>query len=157
MKNKATLVGALMAIATSTPVFAEASYVTVNLADGSKYSYLLSETPKISYSADSLLVKGSVSAGFEIKKVDSYNFTESDLSKTPVWKSNESRIVYLDNSQVKAEGVQPNSVVALYTSAGVAIQQTKANDEGVATLDLPQTKGVYILKTNSQSVKLVKE
>ena len=157
MKNLLRSIGVLLAMASATPIFAESSYVTVNLTDGSKYSFLLSSSPKISYSGDSLKVDGSANTTFQLSKVDSYNFTESDLTDVSVLGSNEVRFTYSDNSHVKAEGLQPNSPVVLYSVGGAAIQKVNATEDGVAEMELPQAKGVYILKTDFQNVKLIKE
>lgn len=155
MKNRLCLVGVLTSFASS-PVFAEDAYVTVNLTNGSKYSYLLSESPKITYSNDSLLVSGPASTRFLLDEVDSYNFTETDLSKVQLIGKKEIRISFVDNNHVKAEGLEPKSPVSLFSSTGRTIKQIKATENGLAELELPQAKGVYILKTNDQTVKLVK-
>ena len=149
--------GAMVAITSMVPTFAETTHVTVDLTDGTKFSYLLSESPKISYKADSFIVSGPARAAFELSKVDSYHFTDGSLSDIAVLGSKEVRITYSDNSHVKAEGLQPYSSVILYSVAGSAIQKVNASAEGVAELGLPQSKGVYILKTDSQTVKLIKE
>ena len=141
----------------SAPAFAETTHVTVDLTDGTKFSYLLSESPKISYKADSFIVSGPARAAFELSKVDSYHFTDGSLSDVAVLGSNEVRITYSDNNHVKAEGLKPNSSVVLYSVAGSAIQKVSASAEGVAELGLPQEKGIYILKTDFQTVKLIKE
>lgn len=156
MKKRLSLIGAIMAMA-SAPAFAETTHVTVDLTDGTKFSYLLSESPKISYKADSFIVSGPARAAFELSKVDSYHFTDGTVSDAAVVESNEIRITYSDNSHVKVEGLQPKSSVVLYSVAGTAIQEVNATEIGVAELALPQTKGVYILKTNSQTVKLIKK
>ena len=156
MKNLLRSIGVLLAMA-SAPTFAETTHVTVDLTDGTKFSYLLSESPKISYKADSFIVSGPARAAFELSKVDSYHFTDGTVSDAAVVESNEIRITYSDNSHVKVEGLQPKSSVVLYSVAGTAIQEVNATEIGVAELALPQTKGVYILKTNSQTVKLIKK
>lgn len=157
MKNLLRSIGVLLAMASATPTFAETTHVTVDLTDGTKFSYLLSESPKISYQADSFIVSGSARTAFELSEVDSYHFTDGSLSNVAVLGSNEIRITYSDNSHVKAEGLQPKSAVVLYSVAGAAIQQVNASEEGMAELELPQAKGVYILKTDSQNFKLIKE
>lgn len=156
MKKKLYLFGVLTALASS-PAIADDSYVTVNLTSGSMYSYLLSSAPKISYSGDSLLVSGPANASFLLSDVASYNFTQGDLTNAATLRGNEIRIIYVDNSHVKAEGLEPNTHVALYSVSGTAIQQTNANEDGVSDIELPQAKGVYILKTDHQTVKLIKE
>lgn len=156
MKNLLRSIGVLLAMA-SAPTFAETTHVTVDLTDGTKFSYLLSESPKISYKADSLIVSGTARTAFELSKVDSYHFTDGSLSDVAVLGSNEIRITYSNNSHVKAEGLQPKSAVVLYSVGGAAIQQVNASEEGMAELELPQAKGVYILKTDSQNVKLIKK
>jgi hypothetical protein len=156
MKNLLRSIGVLLAMA-SAPTFAETTHVTVDLTDGTQVSYLLSESPKISYKADSFIVSGPARAAFELSKVDSYHFTDGTVSDAAVVESNEIRITYSDNSHVKAEGLQPKSAVALYSVGGAAIQKVNATEEGVAKLELPQAKGIYILKTDSQNVKLIKK
>ncbi len=156
MKKRLSLIGAIITMA-SAPAFAETTHVTVDLTDGTKFSYLLSESPKISYKADSLIVSGTARTAFELSKVDSYHFTDGTVSDAAVVESNEIRITYSDNSHVKVEGLQPKSSVVLYSVAGAAIQQVNASEEGMAELELPQAKGVYILKTDSQNVKLIKK
>ncbi|MBR6597010.1 MAG: hypothetical protein IKK68_03565 [Paludibacteraceae bacterium] len=157
MKNLLHLFGGLIAMASIAPVFAETTHVTIDLTDGTKFSYLLAELPKITYSTDSLIVSGPARAAFGLNTVDSYYFTDGTVSDALVLGSNEVRITYSDNSHVKAEGLQPYSSVILYSVAGSAIQKVNASAEGVAELGLPQSKGVYILKTDSQTVKLIKE
>ena len=156
MKNLLRSIGVLLAMA-SVPAFAETTHVTVDLTDGTKFSYLLAESPKITYSADSFIVSGPARAAFGLSTVDSYHFTDGTVSNVNVLGSNEIRITYSDNNHVKAEGLKPNSSVVLYSVAGSAIQKVSASAEGVAELGLPQAKGIYILKTDSQTVKLVKE
>ena len=156
MKNLLRSIGVLMTMA-SAPAFAETTHVTVDLTDGTKFSYLLSESPKISYQADSFIVSGTARTAFELSKVDSYHFTDGSLSDVAVLGSKEVRFTYSDNSHVKAEGLQPKSAVVLYSVGGAAIQKVNATEEGVAELELPQAKGVYILKTGSQNVKLIKK
>ena len=156
MKKRLSLIGAIITMA-SAPAFAETTHVTVDLTDGTKFSYLLSESPKISYQADSFIVSGTARTAFELSKVDSYHFSDGSLSDAAVVESNEIRITYSDNSHVKAEGLQPKSDVVLYSIGGSAIQKVNATEEGVAELELPQAKGVYILKTGSQNVKLIKK
>ena len=157
MKKLLRLMGVLMTMVSTAHVFAETTHVTVDLTDGTKFSYLLAESPKITYSADSFIVSGPARAAFELNKVDSYHFTDGTVSDAQVLGSNEIRITYSDNSHVKAEGLQANSSVILYSVAGSAIQKVKASAEGVAELELPQEKGIYILKTDFQTVKLIKE
>ena len=157
MKKLLRLMGVLMTMVSTAHVFAETTHVTVDLTDGTKFSYLLAESPKITYSADSFIVSGPARAAFELSKVDSYHFTDGTVSDAQVLGSNEIRITYSDNSHVKAEGLQANSSVILYSVAGSAIQKVKASAEGVAELELPQEKGIYILKTDFQTVKLIKE
>ena len=157
MKNLLRLAGGLIAMASTISVFAETTHVTIDLTDGTKYSYLLAESPKITYSTDSFIVSGPARAAFELSTVDSYHFTDGTVSEAKILGNNEIRITYSDNSHVKAEGLQPKSSVVLYSVGGATIQKVNASEEGMAELELPQAKGVYILKTGSQNVKLIKE
>lgn len=155
--KKTNLIGGMLLLAATTPSFAVCSFVTIEMTDGVKKSYLLVDAPKISYTADSLIVSGTVNESFALSKVDFYNFTDSDVSAVPVVNNNEVRISYYDNSHIRAEGLQPGTLVTLFSTTGAVVSQLVASESGSADLVLPPTAGIYILKTNTQSVKLVKE
>lgn len=157
MRIKCSLLGIAFSLAGVVPVIAENAYVTIQMNDGTKNSFLLASVPKISHSADSLKVEGDANALFLLNDVDFFNFSESDLTSVPVLQANELRVTYTDNQQVKIEGLEAGAQVWLYSASGVAIAQKSASADGVADFVLPQTPGVYFLKTNKQSVKLVKK
>lgn len=157
MKKRKWLGAVLFAIAATAHVTAENAFVTINLNDSSKFSYLLANTPKINFTSDSLKVEGAISASFPMQDVDFFNFTESDITSVPALANNEIRVAYTNNHHVRVEGMKAGEQIALYAVSGICISQTNANADGVAEFELPQPAGVYILKAGTQSIKLVKE
>ena len=157
MNLKKCLAGISLAIAGSVPVVAGNTYVTIQKNDGTKSSFLLSAVPKITHTADSLKVEGDANASFPLSDVDFFKFTESDLTSVPTLKGDELRVVYLDNQHVRVEGLAAGSQLSLCSVSGAVLSQKQASADGFAEFSLPQAKGVYILKTDKQIVKLVKK
>ena len=157
MSLKKCLAAISLAIAGGVPVVAGNAYVTIQKNDGTKSSFLLSAVPKITHTADSLKVEGDANASFLLSDVDFFNFTESDLTSVPTLKGDELRVVYLDNQHVRIEGFASDTPLLLCSVSGAVLSQKNASAGGFAEFSLPQTKGVYILKTAKQIVKLVKK
>ena len=157
MELKSIILGGAFALSGAIPVIADNAYVTIQMNDGTKNSYLLSSVPKITHSADSLIVEGDAYASFYLNDVDFFKFTESDLTSVPVLQGNEFRVVYLDNQHVKVEGLAAGSTVLLCSASGTVVSQKKVSADGEVELLLPQTSGVYLLKADKQIVKLVKK
>ena len=154
MKKKCLLVLATMGLWGS--VCAEPSFVTIEFKDLTKKSFVLAESPVFHYRNDSLVVNGNASTGYKFEKVAKYYF-EEETSNIPSVAANEVRVTYVDNQHVQVEGLAANSQVSLFSVLGQAIEQ-KSSKEGEAVLfTLPAAKGVYVLKVNEQSIKIIKK
>ncbi|MBR5374157.1 MAG: T9SS type A sorting domain-containing protein [Paludibacteraceae bacterium] len=137
-------------------VCAEPVFVTIEFKDLTKKSFALAESPVFQYRNDSLVVNGNLSTSYKFDKVAKYYFEEEPAS-IPSVTANEVRVTYLDNQHIQVEGLKANTQAALYSILGQAIEQKKAEEGGTIQFTLPAAKGVYILKVNEQSIKIIKE
>ena len=136
-------------------VSASPTHLTFDLTSGATVSYALDEAPTISYEGDSLFINGKLRKAYALSEVDKYRFTEEGLTDLP--KDKVIRLIYVDNQTVSLEGLPANSTAYLYNLSGVLLTSEKVKADGTAKITLPSTAGVYILKTEVQIVKLLKE
>lgn len=162
MRKKCLLIGAL--IGAYGAAFANAddpNAVMIELKDHTTYSYVLEDSPKLQYRNDSLFVEGSVSLSYSFSDVSKYYFAKIPMPccnvGVPEVEANEVRVTYLDNQNVLIEGLDESAQVELFSVLGELIKQTNSSENGVVQLTLPDVKGVYIVKVNDQSIKLIKK
>ena len=154
MKKKCLLL--LAAIGVCGSVCAEPTFVTIEFKDLTKKSFVLSESPKFQYRNDSLVVNGNASTAYQFEKVAKYYF-EGELSSIPTIEANEVRVTYLDNQNILVEGLKAGSNVELFSLLGQLIEKKNAKNDEALQFKLPNTKGVYVLKVDDQSIKIVKK
>lgn len=136
---------------------AENTYVTIEQDNGVWTSYLLADAPKFTYTNDSLMVSGNVSATYPLSTIINYHFADTDESEVPLLKKDETRISYYDNQNVKVEGLEANTTVSLFNASGMLQKEVKVNADGTAEMAMPQQAGIYLLKVNTQTLKLIKK
>ena len=137
-------------------VCATPSFVTIEFKDLTKKSFVLAESPTFQYRNDSLVVNGSASTAYAFENVQKY-FFESELSGIPAIESNEVRVTYLDNQNILVEGLKADSQVELFSLLGQLIEKKNAKGGEALQFKLPNDKGVYVLKVDNQSIKIVKK
>ena len=155
MKKKCLLLLAALGVCGS--VCAELTLVTIEFKDLTKKSFVLSESPKFQYRNDSLIVNGSASTAYPFKNVSKFLFEDSELSKIPAIVSNEVRVTYLDNQNILVEGLKAGSNVELFSLLGQLIEKKSDKNGEALQFKLPETKGVYVLKVDDQSIKIVRK
>lgn len=156
MKKKGLLFVTVMGLCGA--VFADPAYVTIELKDLTKKSFVLADSPVFQYRNDSLVVNGSASTSYQFEKVARYYFSDAgETSGIQAVAENEVRVTYLDNQHIQVEGLVANSQVGLFSILGQSIEQKVSKEGEVVRFTLPNAKGVYILKVDGQSIKLIKE
>lgn len=129
-------------------VFAEGSALLVTLSDGSTAGYLLSEKPTVTFGESTLLIKSSeASTEYNRSDVKRFTFVDADvLGIDPLSKG--STVFEYKNNTVRMEGAP----IIIYRVNGELIKK------GIGTVSIEdQPSGVYIIKMNSQSIKVVKK
>ncbi|MBQ0030788.1 MAG: hypothetical protein MJZ24_03455 [Paludibacteraceae bacterium] len=134
---------------------ADPAYLTVELNNGSNYSFELNETPEISYEDDMLIVNDEESTSYEIKDVKNFVFSDNEVNKSKLLdESNNLKVVSLSEELVHIEGLGCNADVTLYNINGSLVSTTNANDDGVVEIILPAQKGIYMISDGHHTVKV---
>ena len=154
---------ALSLVCLALGIHAESKYLTVEMKEGAKVSFLLADNPVITYQSGSLVVNKDAKTTYAFESVKNYHFTENNEGSsggTTKVEANSSRplqIAWIDNETVEVQNAQPNLTVSLVSINGSVLSQTKADADGKATISMPNTAGVYVLSTGNQSFKIIRK
>lgn len=133
------------------------THLTVELKEGSKYSFLLSDKPVITFESAALVVNGNEETSYSIEGVKNFHFTEGDQSKAETLSAGDISVVCLDNSTIKILNLEKSSKVMVVNASGVVMSSVAADGEGEATVSLPQAKGVYVVSVAGKAFKVIKK
>ncbi len=132
-------------------------YLTVELLTGDKYSFLIADNPVLTFDTGELVVNGNPTTSYSISGVKDYHFSFSSADAVDQLGSKEIRIVGVDEQTIKVLNVEPSSLVTLVSTAGQKIFSVNADASGVATVNLPTIKGVYVLSVSGKSFKIIRK
>ena len=135
---------------------AKKQYMTIEQKSGEKYSFLLDENPEISYSEGNLVVTGNTVTSFAISSVKNYHFTET-ASSVDTKKSNELRIINLDESTIEVQNANASAKVMLANANGAIVLESTTDADGSVIVVLPEQKGVYMLSVGAHSIKVIRK
>lgn len=149
---------ALLFCAVSTPSLAQESKVNVLYLDGSAHEVQMSQVAKLTVADGNvkfLSKSGETVATHELEKVDKIQLTGSTTGLVQLTK--QSPITLRSNGYViTAEGMTDGKLLEVYTANGTLAAKAVAHD-GKATIDATQlAAGVYVVKAENQSLKMVK-
>ena len=142
---------------------AESKYLTVEMKEGAKVSFLLADNPVITYQSGSLVVNKDEKTTYAFESVKNYHFTENNEgSSGGTTKVEESysqllQIAWIDNETIEVQNAQPNLTISLVSISGSVLSQTKADADGKATIVIPNKAGVYVLTAGNQSFKIIRK
>ncbi len=134
-----------------------ANYLIVDLTSGSKYSFLLSEYPVITFSKGDLVINDNAETSYSIADVINYHFSDKDASAVEDKMSDNLRIVSLGDGAFQVQNANPSESVKLINVAGTMIYSVKADENGSVDITLPKTKGVYVLVVGNKSLKVIRK
>ena len=137
---------------------AVADCVVVETTGGERMEYLLSDLPRITQSADAVtLTTSNTSVELSAESISKVYLATS--SPTTVLKvKGPAGSAQLKESQLFLSGYQPGERVSLFHADGRLLQHRSIGDDGTLTLSLEQLpSGIYIVKTNHQSIKIIKK
>lgn len=129
----------------------------VHMQGGSKISYVLEDTPVVSFAGENLHVEAAqVSNDHKLADVEKFTFEKSTSLSAVL--ANECRII-VKNGIVTLEGLTPSIEVRLSDMQGRMMASTKAGTDGIASLPLDNiSTGVYIVSTtDGKSFKIFKK
>lgn len=131
--------------------------VVVETKSGEKVTFYYEAQPEITFAEADVEIKSSEqSVVYAMSDVAQIKFDDTITGIGAVSK-NETRFTF-SGTQVIIEGLAPQSKVAVFAADGKLWKQGSADANGKATLALGElTKGVYVVKTNKVSYKIVKK
>ncbi len=140
-------------------LFANASvqYMTIEKKNGEKYSFLLEDSPVITYSDGNLVVNGNDKTSFAIADVKNYHFSEENETGVKESHVDVLRIVNIDENTLQIQNASAFEKVMLVQSNGKLFSVTTSDSEGTANVTLPDQKGVYVLVVGIKSIKIIRK
>lgn len=127
--------------------------LTVHFINGMSLSFLLSKEPKLSIDGSDLIVSSSnlESVSLPLNKLDYFVIEEVIANAIDELTPTASFHVGVDG--IKAYGLQSGMEVQAYKLDGTLVARCVADTDGCAMLRLAQ--GLYIIKMNNQSIKVL--
>lgn len=134
---------------------ADPTYLSVELYNGSNYSFQIDEMSEISFDDDKLIVNEEDSTSFEIEQVKDFVFSDNDVNKSLLMnESGHLKVTSLSDDHVRIEGLNCNADVSLMSLSGGHISTFNANDDGIVELILPEKRNIYVITDGHHSVKV---
>lgn len=134
-----------------------ASYVKITGQTGQSVVFALSERPKATLTATSLVVTtANDTIYYPLSEYRKFELTdETTAISQPRGNDGTDIVVHLSGSTLQMEGLEAGSPVAAYTTGGALAASAKASANGSATLSLSGRKGIIIVKTNGRTFKFI--
>lgn len=136
---------------------ATVKYMTVELKNNDKYSFVLSKKPVLTHRKNELLIYCGGKTSYSISDVKNYRFTESDETKTETLDSDVVVLSSIDESTINVQNVAQGTIITLLNINGVVLSLQQTTTNGNVLVDLPSIKGVYIIKVGNQSFKVIRQ
>ena len=147
----------MLSLSAACGALAEDKYMTLELKDGGKYSFLLKDNPIITYENKNLVINSDDETSFAIEDIKEYRFTAED--EDAVWNiyASAMQIVSIDDETIEVKNINSSLSVNVTSVSGVIVSSFKANADGSVIVKLPREKGVYILSAGNQSFKIIRK
>ena len=135
----------------------EQKALVVELQDGSKSLFVLSEKPEMTFANHVLkILMSGKSTDYEIYRVKQFYFDDSTNRISPLM-ANEFHIVSQSSEKITVEGIGENDQVGLYSVNGMELKNRVSVGKNQADISLARLpKGTYIINvSNKKSFKIV--
>lgn len=149
----------ILAILFSLPMYAD-HHLVIEINNSKKHSYSLEDNPVISFDSKRLIIKtDKIELSYQISDIVKYYFIkEDDTSISSInGDANNIHINYTNNDFILIEGIAEEDNVNVYEINGRTchVNITRSNDSVIVELkNLP--KGIYLVKVNNHSFKLIR-
>ncbi|MEE1084727.1 MAG: hypothetical protein UH850_13460 [Paludibacteraceae bacterium] len=136
---------------------AEKKYMTVEQKDGAMYSFSLDENPIVTLESGCLVVNGNTTTSYAISEIKNYHFTKENETGTNTPSTKMLQIVSLDEASLQVQNAQASEKVTLIDANGIVLFSDTTDSEGRVIVKIPQEKGVYVLTTGVNSIKIIRK
>lgn len=135
----------------------DANALMLHLASGKQVVCLLDEKPVITFRGDELVLTTHMNkVSYQSADVLKFTYLYADPSDISQVRMSNGMFYFVGNS-LSVSGVEPNSLVAVYSVDGIFVASATTDKKGDATINLPEQKGkVYVVKTTVANFKITK-
>lgn len=125
-----------------------ANYITIEAKDGAKTSFLLSLDPRLSFTAEALVLTcGDSRVEFPLTDYAKFFYTDDDMTAV-----NELGSSFSFDGANGGARIAPGAHVLIYNTNGTLLSETVADGEGRVRFSFPGS-GLYIVRAGKQSFK----
>lgn len=126
--------------------------------DGTKTSYALNEQPKLSFTETHLVITtNGIEVNYDLDNMEKFTYEYSESSNVTDLRT-DNPIIKLDGENLLLSALPANSSISIYSSNGTLVFQKDIRQAGKYAFPLSNLeKGVYIIKTNSLTHKILKK
>ena len=155
---------ALLALLIWTPVAVLAQddlhYLTIHQKDGTEASFGFSEKPVITYTDNDLIVKTATAPEmhYALVTLSKISFSETPTSVIPVSEKKQAPVFRFDGYNVEISGVKADAAIVVVATDGSIVINSKADSDGCASVSIAELpEGIYVVKTDVISFKILKK
>lgn len=132
--------------------------VVVETAGGERMEFVLNEFPRITQARNRVTMQTiSSKVEFEVSQISKMTIQEKETSAIDEITAHDNNI-RLSDGYIILSGYKPGERITLYRSDGTLLWQQSVAEGGRMLVPLgQQSTGVYIVKANGQSVKIIKK
>lgn len=138
-------------------VHAASSHMIVELSSGDKYSFLLNDKPVITFSDDLFVVNGNATTSYALSDVKSYYFGDGSGVLSGVMEELSFQVLLAGESTLQINHASANVPIRLVSVKGEVLSSVNSDHAGSATIELPHTKGVYLIVVGNRSFKVIRK
>lgn len=157
MKTKLTLMAMLVFAAIST--WAQTTpQLVVWQKSGEKVYFNLNEMPETTFENGILVITTSnATVHYQLDNIIRYTYEGVQATGVDLKPSERAVIISKDGDSVTMRNLRNGATVSVYSANGTLIEQRKATDGQPLTISVGQhPAGVYIVKTETETIKLMK-
>ena len=149
----------ILTIIFSLPMYAD-HYLVIEMNDSKQHSYSLSDKPVITFDNNRLFIKtDKIELDYQIEDILKYYFTKLDETGVEEIKNYTDKIhfIYTNPDFLSIEGVVGDADIKMYDISGRVCDVISTKSDNCAKIELSTLhKGVYIIKVNNHSFKIIR-
>lgn len=148
----------LFAALFSVPMFSQ-NTLTIHQKSGVQISFGFDDKPVITYTDNDIVLKTTkTNVQYPLESLLKITFNETETAVKPVVSGAKAPILSLDSYAVNIAGAKAGVKVTVYSSDGKSVNSYKTSPDGNVSFSIADlTEGVYIIKSENLSIKVIKK
>lgn len=148
----------LFAALFSVPMFSQ-NTLTIHQKSGVQISFGFDDKPVITYTDNDLVLKTTKTVvQYPLESLLKLTFNDAETAVKPVLKEGKKPALVLDSYAVNISGAKSGVEVTVFSADGKSVNSYKTSPDGNVSFSIADlTEGVYIIKSENLSVKILKK